>query len=302
MRSLRRALHYFEQVGRTKSVRAASLALHVAPSAVSRAVQQLEHEIGTPLFDRTTNGLLLTAAGQIVLTYAQRWGRESEQLTDALRSLSGLQLQVLRIACVEVASYDLVPSAVAEVQRRVQGVQLELSVGNAKTVLESIANGSADIGVVINLPKTAPARCVWTVHNPIGVVLPPGHRLAHRKSVRLDECLSDPIVLPDEGLIARSAVRSALESLGRFQIAATCNRIVAIKSLLRRGLGISFLTWFDVAIEHEAGEFKFVPLEGALIEQPYLSVVTARSTKQSAVGDLFLDTLRNVMPTTEFTA
>ncbi|CAJ0808625.1 HTH-type transcriptional activator CmpR [Ralstonia psammae] len=302
MRSLRRALHYFEQVGRTKSVRAASLALHVAPSAVSRAVQQLEHEIGTPLFDRTVNGLQLTAAGQIVLTYAQRWERESEQLADALRSLSGLQLQVLRIACVEVASYDLVPSAVAEVQRRVQGVQLQLNVGNAKTVLESIANGAADIGLVINLPKSAPGRTEWTVHNPIGVVLPSGHRLAHRKSVRLEECVSDPVVLPDEGLIAHSAVRAALESLGRFQIAATCNRIVAIKSLVRAGLGISFLTWFDVAMEHEAGEFRFVPLEGPLIEQPYVSVVTARTAKKSAVVDLFLETLREAMPTTEFTA
>jgi DNA-binding transcriptional LysR family regulator len=300
MKTLSRSLRYFEHVARTKSVRAASLELHIAPSAVSRAVQQLEYELGVPLFERTVRGLHLTAAGEMVLSYAQRWERESEQLAEGLRSLSGLQRQVIRIASVEAPSYDLIPQAAAEMRKRIQGLQLHLMVADTSTVLESVINGTVEIGVVINLSETAPVKRIWTVHNPVGVVVPPTHRLAGRKTITLADCIEEPFILPEEGLVARSAINAALGSAGPYQTVAISNRIVALKSLLRKGLGISFLTWLDVATEVTTGELKFIELEGNLIEHPYVSIVIARSTKPLAALELFIEMLRNAMPNGQY--
>lgn len=131
-------------------------------------------------------------------------------------------------------------------------------------------------------------------------MLPSGHRLSGRKSVKLEECLYDPLVLPEEGLVARSAVQAALATAGPHEIVATCNRIVAVKSLVRAGLGISFVTWLDIASECNAGEFTFVELEGPLIEKSYVSIVTSRSARHAGATELLAEALRKAMPVAEF--
>lgn len=302
MRTFRRSIHYFERVAQSGSVRAAAEALHIAPSAVSRAVQQLEDELGVPLFDRTSRGLQLTAAGETLLGYLRRWERESEQLGDAVRSLSGVRLETIRVATVEVGSYELAPQAIAQVRRRVPGLRAELQIGDTAQVLESIANGSADVGIAINMPKTVPARSLWTMANPLGLVVPTAHRLARRRTVRLAECLGEPLVLPEEPLAARASLRLALEAAGPHRLAASSNRIVGIKAMVRAGMGPAFLIRLDVAAEVRSGEFAFVPLEDPLIEHPYLSIIAPRGANRSAVVDLLIEALRKGMPRGEYRA
>jgi len=302
MQTLRRSIHYFERVAHSGSVRAAAEALHIAPSAVSRAVQQLEEELGVALFDRSTRGLHLTVAGETVLGYLRRWEREAEQMGDAVRSLSGVRLETIRVATVEVASYELAPQAIADVRRRVPGMRAEMQIGDTALVLDAVANGSADIGITINMPKTVPARSLWTMANPLGVVVPKGHRLARRKALRLAECLGEPLVLPEAPLAARASLRLALEAAGPYRIAASSNRIIGIKSLVRAGLGPAFLIKLDVAAEVRSGEFAFIPLDDALIEHPYISIIAPRGANRSAVVDLLIETLRRAMPRGEFGA
>src|ERR1700746_2930263 len=59
------ASYYFHAVRRTGSIRAAARSLNVASSAVSRQIQNLEEEIGSPLFERTVGGLKLTSVGEM---------------------------------------------------------------------------------------------------------------------------------------------------------------------------------------------------------------------------------------------
>ena len=87
-------MHYFEVVARTQSIRAAAEVLHIAPSAVSRAVQQLEEEVQVALFNRTARGLQLTVAGETILASMQGWKRETQQLADDVRSLKDVRLDV----------------------------------------------------------------------------------------------------------------------------------------------------------------------------------------------------------------
>ncbi len=63
-------LRYFTIVARSGGIRAASELLRVAASAVSRQIQQLEHQVGRPLFERHTRGMRLTEAGEIYAQHA----------------------------------------------------------------------------------------------------------------------------------------------------------------------------------------------------------------------------------------
>ena len=70
-----RFLKYFDEVVRAGSIRLAAERLHVAPSAVNRRIQDLEEELGLPLFERLPRGMRLTAAGELFVTYVR--GRQA---------------------------------------------------------------------------------------------------------------------------------------------------------------------------------------------------------------------------------
>ena len=70
-----RFLKYFDEVARAGSIRQAAEALHVAPSSVNRRIQDLEEELGVPLFERLPRGMRLTAAGELFVQYVR--GRAS---------------------------------------------------------------------------------------------------------------------------------------------------------------------------------------------------------------------------------
>lgn len=296
MRIFRRSMHYFEVVARTQSIRAAAEALHIAPSAVSRAVQQLEEEVEVALFNRTARGLQLTVAGETILASMQRWKRETEHLANDVRSLKGTRLETIRVAAVEVAAYELLPQAIASVRQRVPGLSISLLVGDTQAVLDSMLNASADIGLVITTPQKVPVRSLGTMRDSVGLVVPPHHRLAKRESVTLDECLDEPLILPAEPLIVRLAIRAALETARPYRAVATSNRIVAIKALMRAGLGVSVLTRLDVAPEVREGTFHFVPLQDEAIQHPYISIMAPKGIRRAPTTDLLIETLRKAMP------
>src|SRR5262249_7460343 len=60
------ALRYFSETAHSRSIRAASERLHISPSAISRQIAKLEHELRTPIFDRRAQGkgMALTPAGR----------------------------------------------------------------------------------------------------------------------------------------------------------------------------------------------------------------------------------------------
>jgi DNA-binding transcriptional LysR family regulator len=297
MRTLRRALRYFETVARDGSVRGAAERLHITASAISRAVQQLETEIGVPLFDRTARGLHLTVAGETLLAFTRRWERDTAQLTTSLRSLTGTQVSAVSVASVEVACYQVLPGAAAALRQTLPGLQVKLMVGDTGTVLESVANGSAEFGVAINVAVAhgAPVRTVFSVRNPVGLVVPSAHPLASRAGVRLADVLREPVVLPDEGLAARSAIRRVLDAAGAYSLAASSNRIAAVKSLVQAGLGPTFLTRLDVSAEEAAGLLRFVPLEDRDVEHPFVSIVAPRGSTLSAAADLYVEAVKKVL-------
>ena len=66
-----RALELITIIAATGSLRKSAAQLNIVPSALTRQLQELEHEFGTPLFDRAQQGMRLTAAGELVLGHAR---------------------------------------------------------------------------------------------------------------------------------------------------------------------------------------------------------------------------------------
>ncbi|MEH2476348.1 DNA-binding transcriptional LysR family regulator [Nitrobacteraceae bacterium AZCC 2161] len=292
-KALATPLAYFAAVARLGSVRAAAEILRIAPSALSRQIRRMEDLAGLALFERLPRGVNLTPAGEILFSYVQRWEKDFSGLNDDLRSLAGLRAGTLRLATVEIATYSVVPRAIRALRDVMPGITVNTNVGVTDGVLRDVAEGKAEVGVVINMPKAAGVRSAWGVRTAVGAVVLPDHPLAQQQEARIADCLAYPIIMPDETLMVRSAIRRALERTRRgVRIAGTCNRIASIKGLAKAGVGVAFLVELDVSSEIEAGEFSFIKLKDRDIEAPYISLVVSKHDKLSPAAAKFLDLLK----------
>ena len=84
-----RFLRYADEVARAGSIRQAAERLHVAPSAVNRRIQDIEEELGTPIFERLPRGMRLTTAGELFMRYVRGRAADLERVRSEIEELKG---------------------------------------------------------------------------------------------------------------------------------------------------------------------------------------------------------------------
>lgn len=287
------SMRYFEKVAREQSVRKAADFLHVAPSAVSRQILLLEEELDVALFERLPRGLRLTPAGELLLASMGQWQHERVRMLDALRGLTTGHTGRVRLAVPEALAYQAVPNAINRVRARLPRLRVETHVDLADAVMREVLEGKAEIGAAFNMPDAPQLRVEIVIRPRIGAIVAPGHPLATREQISLKECAPFQVILPEQEVLERSALRSFFEAIqDTHVVAATANRISAIASLARCGIGIAFLTRIDVGQELEAGTLVYVPLEDRIAGAPSLSLFVAKKARVSAPAALMLEALR----------
>src|SRR5260370_24392236 len=100
-----RHLRYFVAVGEAQHYGRAARQLHVAQPALSRQIQDLEREIGFPLFDRLPRGVKLSAAGKLFLEDSRRILAEVKEATPPAERVASGNAGTLRVGFVEAISW-----------------------------------------------------------------------------------------------------------------------------------------------------------------------------------------------------
>src|SRR6266481_2204824 len=122
-----RHLRSFVGVAREQHFGRAAERLHVAQPALSRQIQDLEKELGFPLFDRLPRGVKLSAAGKLFLSDARRILQEVQEATMRAERVATGQAGTLRLGFVEALSWHgVVPDSFRRFRRRQPDAELEL--------------------------------------------------------------------------------------------------------------------------------------------------------------------------------
>lgn len=94
-----RALNVVVEVARSGSIRRAVERLNIAPSALTRQIQDIEHELGTPLFERLSSGMRLNAAGELLVRHIKDQLADLERVRSQIADLTGVRRGHVTIAC-----------------------------------------------------------------------------------------------------------------------------------------------------------------------------------------------------------
>ena len=145
-----RSLRYFLAVVRSGSVRRAAEALHVAPSAISRQVADLEVECRQPLLERRARGMVPTEAGWLVAEHAQRQVENLDLLQDRLQRMLGVKDGTVRIRCGSTWLPDLLENGILPFGAQHPDLKWQVGLGTTATIQAAVASGDADIGILYN--------------------------------------------------------------------------------------------------------------------------------------------------------
>jgi DNA-binding transcriptional LysR family regulator len=179
-----RKLRYFIAVAEDLHFSRAAARLFVAQQALSRQIRELEDELGTPLFLRSSRKVELTAAGTVFLTGARA---VVDALDDAVamtirtaRSVTG----TLRVGFCPGAALELTEPILSAFRDRYPDVAVELHEVPLSDPSAGVAGGASDVGIVrapltrtgSRSTRSSPSRWSWRCR--CGTVSPTGRRSA----------------------------------------------------------------------------------------------------------------------------
>jgi len=254
-------IRYFCEVARSGSIREAADRLHIATSAISRQIAQLEGEFGEPLFERHARGITLTSAGAIVQEHFHEMLLRVDLISDHLSELKGLRRGRVRIATVEGAVAYLLAQAIADFHSTYPGITLEVTVASASEIVNTVLKDEADLFIAFNAPPHADISIVAQIAEPLYVVVSPEHELWAAESCTLRQIAHMPFGYMAEAHGIRRLLDQAFHRVGVVpQPALVSNSIEALKAFARRAGGVTFMPRFAAQREIEAGELGLVPV------------------------------------------
>ena len=236
-------LRWFVAVAEREHVTAAAAELHVSQPALSRALGRVQAHVGVPLFDRQGRNLRLNRYGRLYLERARRALAELDAGDAELAAATGTGGGgTVQLAFLHTLGTWLVPALLRGFGAAHPDVTLRLDQGSAQEMTELLRAG--DVDAILTSPRPDDPAVGWhpLATEPLRLAVPPGHRLAERKRVRLADVAEEPFVAmkPEYGL--RGATDALCAAAGFApRVAFEGDDISTLRGLVAAGLGVALL-------------------------------------------------------------
>ena len=253
-------LHTFLEIVRLKSFSKAAQTCYRTQPAISAQVRQLEQELQTSLFERFGSRISLTTAGKLFAQYAEQMLDLRRRAQDSINELDRNPRGELIIAANEATCIYVLPQVFSGYKKLYPAVQLQVDRSYGARVVEAVMENIADFGLT-QLPVHEKRLQVVNIHSDeIALIVPASHRLADRKSVRAEELLEYPLLLPKSGT-TRARLNSWFELVDQdIQISMELDSTEMMKRFVMAGLGFSFLALSNCREEIAGGKLRAISL------------------------------------------
>lgn len=284
-----RQLKYFVTVAKTLSFSEAARKLFITQGTLSQQVKQLEDEMGTQLFARTSHSVALTEAGEEFLPLALDTVESAESCYHHMIDMRGKVSGMLNIGMTSSFG-ELLTDAVKAFVRKYPDVTLNIYYKPALELIEMLQNREVDIILAFKPFKEYEGiESELLFRSRLSVVMRKEHPLAGRKSLSFKEIEHQAIALPGSGLQARRAFERFFGIDTRtLNVRIELNDPVVIMDIVQ---GTNLITFLSTLAANYRPNLVAIPFEGGKYEMlGCVHRLQGGYHKRSA--DLFLQTLR----------
>jgi LysR family transcriptional regulator, regulator for metE and metH len=284
-----RHLKLVAAIAETRSVTRAGNRLHLTQSALSHQLRDAEETLGTALFERKSGSMVLTPAGERLLQAARTVLDELERAGKEIQNGNGKNgtAGVLRLSTECYTVYHWLPPRLKLFQRKFPAVDFQLVIEATDNPYEALLDGKLDLAIVC-----APIRNRKIVYTPlfedeIVIIVPPGHRLAGKKFVELQELAKESLIVyppkEDSTLLNKFFAPAGLWPRKIQEVMLTD----VIIEMVRGGLGVAALARWAVAPQLASGALVGLPLRPQAYRRTW-SAAQPRDKRAPAYVDEFI--------------
>lgn len=239
-----KTLRLFVAVCETENMARAALREHIEPSAVSKRIAQLEHDLGTPLLLRSRRGVRPTAAGETVLEHARSVLFTLERLTgDAAAFAGGVKGHVRLVATASAIAESLLDDIAAFMREPANlAIKVDVEERYSRDLVRQVRDGMAPIGVCWDSADLAGLQHRPYRRDRLALAVHAGHPLAQRKSLRFEATLDhEHVGLPPSAAVHMLLQRAAARVGRTVQYRAVVSNFDAAFRVVAARLAISVI-------------------------------------------------------------
>jgi DNA-binding transcriptional LysR family regulator len=240
-------VRYFVALARELNFTRAAEKCNVSQPALTRAIQQLEHELGGPLFHRERGNTHLSELGRMMLPYLQSVEESCRAARDQARAVKKLERATLTIGTMCTIGPQLVSDLLIRFQAQHPAVEVQVVDAGAPAMLEMLEKGELEVAIV-GVPGELPDSLhqLPIFEERFVIVLPPNHRLVAHNPVRAAELDKEPYVSRSNCEVFEP-VRTELNGRGVFlRQVFSSPRDDWVQGMIKAGLGVGFFPEFSV--------------------------------------------------------
>ena len=268
---------------------------HLAPSAVSKRLADLEQTMHVPLLERHRRGVKATPAGEALLAHARRILRDLVQLESEMGGFSSNSHDTrghVRAAGNESALFGFFPNALGRFMREYPNITVELQPDTSTGVVQRVREGAVEFGIFWGEQPVEGLKVMPCYVDRLVVVAPQDHPLVGRRNLRFVDLLDHALVLQESYSSIQALVERLAAEAGR--TLRSNIRVVGFDAVCRMaqsGLGIGIVPDYFVTDRATAMNIAEVPLDEAWANRLHKLCVREPAEEMSTATRLLVDFL-----------
>ncbi|WP_421208482.1 LysR substrate-binding domain-containing protein [Aeromonas enteropelogenes] len=272
-------LKVFATIARYGNLGLAANELCLSKGAVSQSLQELERQLGTPLFDRIHPGLQLNNEGRLLQPAAEELLTRMQDIEN-LFSPDAEPSGQLRLGASQTIGNYLLPTLLAN-RKQELGLPPKVTITNTHKLCHALANFELDLALIEGENHHPDLIAEPWLQDEMLVVAHPDHSLANQGTLTLPRLADETWVLRELQSGSREQfIQQIQPALPRWQAGLELNTLEAVMLAVEKGLGISFISRLAVSDRLQAGRLVVLPLEQRFPRQ--LSLIWHKQKYHSA--------------------
>ncbi|MHB9033996.1 MAG: LysR family transcriptional regulator [Anaerolineae bacterium] len=266
-------LKAFVRVAASGSFTRVSQELHISQPAVSSQIRALELELEVRLLERHPRRVVLTPAGEVLLSYAHRLLNLEAECITRVAEVRGQEETSVHLGASPTIGDYILPDLLRRFKNLQPDVQIRADIAPTYQVVRDIQDHAYSLGLIEAQVDENGLELVPFMQDEMVLVLPNGHPWAGRTEVLPGELAKARWILREPGSGTRLWMEEVLRGAGvvltpEYELGG----IEAIKHAVARGMGISLLSLNAVQQEADNGTLAYTRIRGVSLTRPYYAI------------------------------
>ncbi|MEP6627929.1 MAG: LysR family transcriptional regulator [Ginsengibacter sp.] len=288
-------LQVFQTVAKRLNFTKAAAELYITQPAVSKHIQELEHQFKVKLFDRNGSRIKLTNAGEILLQHTEQLFAIYRNLEFEMNNLTLQHSGRLRIGASTTVAQYVLPPVLAAFHKKFSEVHISLVTNNTEQTEHALNNNEIDLGIIEGRSKNTSIKYTEFIKDEIVLVTADKNPLVKKEVIQPKDLKNIPLLLREAGSGTLEVIAHDLKKAGinmrDLNVEMELSSTESIKSYLAHSHAMSFLSIHSILSELRKNEFRIIDIKGLNIERYFYFI--QQHGQCDALPDLFMKFARH---------